>query len=77
MDILFLPYTIGDYLSNDIRTGPISTDTPEFESAEKEVKNRIEKFVNNKGTKFSRFLSIKNWVKLCGINVGCQEMQKD
>ncbi|HKK12602.1 MAG TPA: fumarate reductase/succinate dehydrogenase flavoprotein subunit, partial [Flavobacteriaceae bacterium] len=26
-----LPYTIGDYLSNDIRTGKISTDTSEFE----------------------------------------------
>jgi succinate dehydrogenase / fumarate reductase flavoprotein subunit len=44
-----LPYTIGDYLSDDIRTGPISTDTPEFESAEKEVKNRIDSFINNKG----------------------------
>ena len=54
-----LPYTIGDYLSNDIRTGPISTDTPEFESAEKEVKNSIEKFVNNKGTNRLIF-SIKN-----------------
>ena len=44
-----LPYTIGDYLSDDIRTGPISTDTPEFESAEKEVINRIDSFINNKG----------------------------
>ena len=44
-----LPYTIGDYLSDDIRTGPISTNTPEFESAEKEVKNRIDSFINNKG----------------------------
>ena len=44
-----LPYTIGDYLSDDIRTGTISTDTPEFESAEKEVKNRIDSFINNKG----------------------------
>ena len=26
-----LPYTIGDYLSNDIRTGKISTESPEFE----------------------------------------------
>ena len=26
-----LPYTIGDYLSADIRTGPISTETKEFE----------------------------------------------
>ncbi|MCR8666988.1 fumarate reductase/succinate dehydrogenase flavoprotein subunit [Aestuariibaculum sp. M13] len=44
-----LPYTIGDYLSNDIRTGKIPTDTKEFDEAEKEVKDRIDFFVNNKG----------------------------
>ncbi|WP_405574229.1 fumarate reductase/succinate dehydrogenase flavoprotein subunit [Winogradskyella sp. Asnod2-B02-A] len=46
-----LPYTIGDYLSDDIRTGEIPTDTKEFEDAEKEVTDRINFFVNNKGTK--------------------------
>ncbi|MDO3693944.1 fumarate reductase/succinate dehydrogenase flavoprotein subunit [Wenyingzhuangia sp. chi5] len=46
-----LPYTIGDYLSNDIRTGKISTDLPEFEEAEKSVKEQINFFVNNNGTK--------------------------
>lgn len=46
-----LPYTIGDYLSDDIRTGPISTESKEFDEAEKEVKERIEFFINNKGTK--------------------------
>ncbi len=46
-----LPYTIGDYLSHDIRTGPISTELPEFAEAEKEVQDRIDSFVNNKGTK--------------------------
>ena len=46
-----LPYTIGDYLSNDIRTGKISTDSPEFAEAEKNVKDRIDSFINNKGTK--------------------------
>ncbi|MEL7148364.1 MAG: fumarate reductase/succinate dehydrogenase flavoprotein subunit, partial [Bacteroidota bacterium] len=45
-----LPYTIGDYLADDIRTGAISTQTPEFEEAEKSVKERINFFVNNKGT---------------------------
>lgn len=44
-----LPYTIGDYLADDIRTGAIPTDTKEFEEAEKEVKDRIEFFINNKG----------------------------
>ena len=46
-----LPYTIGDYLADDIRTGEISTDLPEFEEAENAVKERIEFFINNKGTK--------------------------
>lgn len=44
-----LPYTIGDYLADDIRTGAISTDSPEFEEAEKSVNERINFFVNNKG----------------------------
>ncbi|NIJ43895.1 succinate dehydrogenase / fumarate reductase flavoprotein subunit [Wenyingzhuangia heitensis] len=46
-----LPYTIGDYLSDDIRTGAIPTDSPEFEEAEKSVKDQINFFVNNNGTK--------------------------
>lgn len=46
-----LPYTIGGYLSNEIRTGKIPTDLPEFEAAEKEVTERLEKLINNKGTK--------------------------
>jgi len=44
-----LPYTIGDYLSHDIRTGKIATNTPEFDAAEKEVKDKIDFFINNKG----------------------------
>ena len=44
-----LPYTIGDYLSNDIRTGPISTDTKEFDEAEQQVKEQLSNLVNNKG----------------------------
>lgn len=45
-----LPYTIGDYLSKDIRTGEISTDLPEFEEAEKNVRSQIERLSNNNGT---------------------------
>lgn len=44
-----LPYTIGDYLAQDIRTGKISTDSPEFEAAEKAVVDQIDKLINNKG----------------------------
>ena len=46
-----LPYTIGDYLSNEIRTGKIATDTPEFIAAEKEVSDKIERLMAVKGTK--------------------------
>jgi len=44
-----LPYTIGDYLSKDIRTGKVSTETVEFEQAEKEVKNHIQKLMGGSG----------------------------
>ncbi|KAA1246192.1 fumarate reductase/succinate dehydrogenase flavoprotein subunit [Aquimarina sp. RZ0] len=44
-----LPYTIGDYLSHDIRTGKIPTDTPEFDQAEKDVKDRIGKLMSGSG----------------------------
>lgn len=44
-----LPYTIGDYLSHDIRTGKIPTDTPEFDQVEKDVKDRIHKLMNASG----------------------------
>jgi succinate dehydrogenase / fumarate reductase, flavoprotein subunit len=46
-----LPYTIGDYLSKDIRTGKISTDSPEFEAAENNVRSQIERMSSNNGTK--------------------------
>ena len=44
-----LPYTIGDYLSNEIRTGPISNDSPEFKDAEKKVIDSLANFISNKG----------------------------
>jgi succinate dehydrogenase / fumarate reductase flavoprotein subunit len=46
-----IPYTIGEFLANDIRTGKIPTNTPEFDEAEKAVKERLNHFLNNKGTK--------------------------
>ena len=44
-----LPYTIGDYLSEEISTGKISSDSPEFEKCEKAVNDQIVKLINNKG----------------------------
>jgi succinate dehydrogenase / fumarate reductase, flavoprotein subunit len=46
-----IPYTIGAYLSNEIRTKAISTDSPEFVAAENEVKARLQQMLNIKGTK--------------------------
>lgn len=63
-----LPYTIGHYLSDDISTGKIPTDTIEFEEAEKNVTDRINQLVNNKGTKsvdyFHKRLGKVMWEKV-------------
>lgn len=65
-----LPYTIGEFLADDIRTGAISTDTPEFAEAESAVRNQLEHFINNKGSKpvddFHRRLGKVMWDK-CGM----------
>ncbi len=65
-----IPYTLGDYLADDIRTGKIPTDTPEFEQAEKEARERVEFFVTNKGTRsvdhFHKRLGKVMWDK-CGM----------
>ncbi len=74
-----LPYTIGDYLANDIRTGKISTDLPEFEAAEKEVSDRINFFINNKGTKsvdyFHKKLGNIMWNK-CGMSRNAKNLEE-
>ena len=65
-----LPYTIGNYLSKDISTGSIANDSKEFLSAEKEVKQKIEFFVSNNGSKsvdyFHKKLGKIMWNK-CGM----------
>jgi succinate dehydrogenase / fumarate reductase flavoprotein subunit len=45
-----LPYTIGNYLADEIRTGKISTQSPEFDEAEKNVRKQIDSLLNNNGT---------------------------
>ena len=44
-----LPYTIQNYLADQIQVPRFSTDLPEFEEAEKALKARIEKLMNIKG----------------------------
>ena len=66
-----LPYTIGDYLSDDIRTGPIDTKLPEFEKAEASVKSQLEAFITNNGSQsvdyYHRKLGKIMWDK-CGMS---------
>jgi len=46
-----LPYTIGDYLADEIRTGPIPTDIKEFDQAEEKVQNTLFKLIEINGSK--------------------------
>jgi succinate dehydrogenase / fumarate reductase flavoprotein subunit len=78
-----LPYTIGDYLADDIQTGAISTDLPEFDEAEKLASDRIQTLINNNGSKpvdyFHKKLGKIMWEK-CGMSrskVGLEEAIKD
>lgn len=65
-----LPYTIGNYLADEIRTPAIPTDAPEFEAAEKAAKARAEKLFNIKGNQsvesFHRRLGKIIW-DYCGM----------
>jgi succinate dehydrogenase / fumarate reductase flavoprotein subunit len=73
-----LPYTIGDYLSKDIRTGKISTELPEFVAAEKEAAGILERILAVKGTKqvdyFHRKLGRIMWDK-CGMSRNAEGLQ--
>ena len=66
-----LPYTIGDYLADDIRTGPIDTKHPEFQKAEAAVNAQIEGFISNHGKNsvdfYHRKLGKIMWDK-CGMS---------
>ncbi len=70
-----LPYTIGDYLADDIRTGPIPTNSAEFDAAEKNVKDQIDALVNNNGTKSVDYFH-KKLGKIMWNNVGMSRNAK-
>jgi succinate dehydrogenase / fumarate reductase, flavoprotein subunit len=65
-----IPYTIGDYLSKEIRTKALPTDHEAFVKAEEEVQEKINKLMNIKGTKtvdhFHKRLGKIMWDK-CGM----------
>ena len=74
-----LPYTIGDYLADDIRTGPVDTNTPEFDAAEKAVNDQIDAFINNNGSNsvdyYHRKLGKIMWNK-CGMSRNEKELKE-
>lgn len=74
-----LPYTIGNYLSSDIRTGKIPTDSPEFDEAENKVRQQLDKLINNKGTKtvdhFHKRLGKIMWDKV-GMSRNAEHLQE-
>ena len=65
-----IPYTIGQYLSQDIRTKAIPTTHEAFVQAEKKVQDTLDKLMNIKGTKsvdhFHKKLGKIMWDK-CGM----------
>jgi succinate dehydrogenase / fumarate reductase flavoprotein subunit len=73
-----LSYTIGDYLADEIRTGAISTETAEFDQAEKETRARIEKLMNGAGTHsvdyYHKKLGLIMWNK-CGMSRNATDLQ--
>jgi succinate dehydrogenase / fumarate reductase flavoprotein subunit len=74
-----LPYTISNYLADEIRTGKIATDSPEFEIAENNVKSQIDKFLSNNGTRsvdfFHKKLGLIMWNKV-GMGRNAEGLQE-
>ena len=74
-----IPYTLGNYLADDIATKPISTDHPAFVQAEKEVKERIDRLIGIRGTKtvesFHKRLGKIMWEK-CGMARNARQLQE-
>ena len=71
-----LPYTISNYLADDIRTEKISTESAEFEEAEKGVKERLDFFINNKGSKSVDYFH-KKLGKIIWENCGMARNKED
>jgi len=73
-----LPYTIGDYLSDEIRTKPISTEHESFVNAENDVKAKNEQLIDIKGNKsvesFHRDLGKIMWDN-CGMSRNKKDLE--
>ena len=73
------PYTVSNYLADDIRSGKISTEHPEFEKAEKTVNDKLNYFINNNGSKsvdyFHKRLGKIIWEN-CGMARNKEDLEK-
>lgn len=74
-----LPYTIGNFLSEDIRTAKIDTNNNAFVNAEEKVQQRLNQLINIKGTTsvetFHRRLGKIMW-DYCGMARNAEGLQK-
>jgi succinate dehydrogenase / fumarate reductase, flavoprotein subunit len=74
-----LPITIGSFLANEIKTPRISTDHPEFEKTEKEVRDRLKMLLGINGkqtvTSFHKRLGKIMW-DYCGMERNEADLKK-
>ncbi|HKK87679.1 MAG TPA: FAD-binding protein, partial [Saprospiraceae bacterium] len=74
-----IPYTIGQFLSNEIRTPAIDPDSEEFMAAEKDTQERLQKLMNIKGSRsvesFHRELGLTIW-DYCGMSRNAEGLKK-
>ncbi|MBP6287894.1 MAG: fumarate reductase/succinate dehydrogenase flavoprotein subunit [Ferruginibacter sp.] len=74
-----IPYTLGNYLADDIRTASIPTSHPAFEETEKAVSDRINKLMGIKGSQtvesFHKRLGKIMWDK-CGMARNAKGLQE-
>jgi len=74
-----LPYTIGSFLSEEIRIPKIDTNAIEFDEAEKATRKQLEQFINNDGNQsvesFHRKLGKIIW-EYCGMSRSEEGLKK-
>ncbi|HHS95266.1 MAG TPA: fumarate reductase/succinate dehydrogenase flavoprotein subunit [Phaeodactylibacter sp.] len=74
-----IPYTIGTFLSKEIRTPKIETNSPEFEAAENAPRQRLERLMSIQGNQsvesFHRRLGKIMW-EYCGMSRNAEGLKK-
>jgi succinate dehydrogenase / fumarate reductase flavoprotein subunit len=74
-----IPYTVGTFLANEIRTPAFSTDHPAFAAAEKETDEKLQKLLDIKGSQtveeMHRRLGLIMW-DYCGMSRNAEGLIK-